>query len=104
MSAGEATKTIDKSSVPPVIKFTYLRELLDNRERKTIDALPHTAEGYNRAIATLKELFGKESEIVKAYVKEILDLPYTPTTNSKRIHELFDKLSHSLQLLETQTD
>lgn len=63
---GQYSETIDKSSVPPVTKFTYLRELLDDRVHKTIDALLHTAEDYNIAVATLKERFGKESEIVKA--------------------------------------
>ena len=101
---GQYSETIDKSNVAPVTKFTYLRELLDDRVRKTIDFLPHTSrtsEGYNRAIVTLKDRFGKESEIVKAYVKEILDLPYTPTANPKRIHEFFEKLSYSVQSLET---
>jgi len=84
---GQYSESIDKSSVPPVTKFTYLRELLDARVRKTVEALPQTAEGYNRALSILKHRFGKESEILKAYVKEILDLPYTPTGNPKRIHE-----------------
>lgn len=87
--------------MPPVTKFTYLQELLDDRVRKTIDALSHTAEGYSRGVATLKERFGKESEIVKGCVREILNLPYTPTANPKRIHEFFDTLSHRLQSLET---
>ena len=98
---GQYSETIDKSNVAPVTKFTYLRELLDDRVRKAIDALPHTFEGYNRAIVTLKDRFGKKSEIVKAFVKEILDLPYTPTANPKRIHEFFEKLSYSVQSLET---
>jgi len=38
---------------------------------------------------------------VKANVKEILESPYTPTGNPKRIHEFFDKLSHSVESLET---
>ena len=33
------------------------------------------AEEYNRAKSILSERSGKESEIVKAYIKEILDLP-----------------------------
>lgn len=98
---GQYSETIDKSSVPLLTKVTYLRELLDDRVRKTIDALSHTAEGYNRAVATLKERFGKESETVKGYVREILDLPYTPTASPKRIHEFFDKLSHRVKSLET---
>lgn len=57
-------------------KFAYLRELLDFKVRKTVEALPHSAEGYNRAVSILKDRFGKESEIVKAYVKEIIELPF----------------------------
>ena len=98
---GQYSETIDKTNVPPVTKFTYLRELLDAKVRKTVEALPHSPEGYNRAVSILKDRFGKESEIVKAYVKEILELPYTPTGNPKRIHEFHDRLSHSVQSLET---
>ena len=78
---GQYSETIDKSSVPPVTKFSYLRELLDHKVKKTIEGLPHTAEGYNRAVSILKDRFGKEGEIVNAYVKELLDLPYIPTTH-----------------------
>ena len=98
---GQYSETIDKTNVPPVTKFAYLRELLDAKVRKSVEALPHSAEGYNRAVSILKDRFGKQSEIVKAYVKEILELSYTPTGNPKRIHEFFDKLSHSVQSLET---
>ena len=41
---GQYSETIDKSNVPPVTKFAYLRELLDARVRKTVEALPHSAE------------------------------------------------------------
>ena len=82
-------------------KFAYLRELLDAKVRKSVEALPNSAEGYNRAVSILKDRFGKQSEIGKAYVKGILELPYTPTGNTKRIHEFFDKLSHSVKSLET---
>ena len=38
---------------------------------------------------------------MKAYVKEILELPYIPTGNRKRIHEFYKKLSYSVQSLKT---
>lgn len=98
---GQYSESIDKTDVPPVTKFTYLRELLDVKVRRTIEALPHSAEGYNRALSILKDRFGKHSEIVKAYVKEILELPHTPTGNLKRIHEFYDKLSYSVQSLDS---
>ena len=60
------SETIDKSGVSPVNEFAYLQELLGDKARKTIEALPHTAEGYNQAISILKDRFRKESEIVKS--------------------------------------
>ena len=66
---GQYSETIDKSVVPPVTKFSYLRELLCEKAKKAIEALPYTAEGYNRAVSILKDRFGNDSEVVKAYVK-----------------------------------
>lgn len=96
---GEYTE--DKSSVPPVTKFSYLRELLDHRVRKTIKDLPYTAKGHNQAVSILKDRFGKESEVFNAYVKEPLELPYAPVTNAGKIHEFHEKLSCCVQSLES---
>ena len=41
---GEYSETIDKTNIAPVTKFTFLRELLCEKAKKTIEALPHTAE------------------------------------------------------------
>ena len=46
---GQFTETIDKTSVAPITKFSYLRELLNPKVKRTIEALPFTVEGYNRA-------------------------------------------------------
>ena len=64
---------IDKTIVAPITKFTYLRELVDTKVGRTIEALPFTTEGYNRAKSILQDKFGKEHEIIKPYTKEILD-------------------------------
>ncbi len=94
-------ETVDKTSVEPVIKLTYLRELLEPKVRKTIEALPFTSEGYNRAMSILQERFGKESEIIKAYSKQIFDLPTINDLNVNKIHEFTDKLTYAVQSLET---
>ena len=98
---GQFSETIHKTSILPVTKFTYLRELLCDKAKRAIEALPFTAEGYNRAISILQDRFGKESEIVKTYVKEILELPYTASSDPKRIHDFYEKLSYCVQSLET---
>ena len=98
---GQFTETIDKTSVASITKFSYLRELLDIKVRKTIEALPFTSEGYNRAKSILQERYGKESEIIKAYTKEILELPSIPNANPRKISEFSEKLTYCVQALQT---
>lgn len=82
---GQFTETIDKTNIAPITKFTYLCELLDPKIKSVVDSLPFTSEGYNRAKAILEERFGKESEIVKSSIKEIMELPYILNANPKKI-------------------
>ena len=98
---GQFSEAIDKSSVAPITKFTYLLELLEPQVKRCVEALPFNTEGYNRAKAILQEKYGKGSEIIKCYVKEILDLPNITGTNPRKVAEFHDKLSHSVQALET---
>ncbi|XP_028414393.1 uncharacterized protein LOC114537543 [Dendronephthya gigantea] len=98
---GQFSENIDQSNIAPVTKFSYLRELLEPKVRQTIEALPFHSEGYNRAISILKDKFGKESEIVKSYSREILGLPTIQSTDHKKIHEFSEKLSYCVQALQT---
>jgi hypothetical protein len=65
---GQFTESIDKCSLAPITKLSYLRELLSDKVKKTVEALRYTPEGYNRAVAILKDRYGKERKIIKAYV------------------------------------
>ena len=97
---GQFSETIDKTSVVAITRFSYLRELLDSKVRRTIEALSFTPEGYNRARSVLTEKYGKESEIVKAYTREILEVPSIPNFNQKKISEFSEKLTYCVQALE----
>ena len=99
---GQFTETIDKSNIAAVSKFAYLRELLDSKVKNTIEALPFTAEGYNRAKSILQEKYGKETEIVKAYCREILDLPTVTSANPRKIADFSDKLQYCVHALQTK--
>ena len=98
---GQFSEAIDKSSIAPISKLTYLLELLEPKVKRSVEALPFTAEGYNRAKAILEDKYGKQSEVVKCYVKEIVELPYITSANPRKIAEFYEKLSHSVQALET---
>lgn len=68
--------------------------------KKTTEALPFVSEGYNCAKSILQEKYSKESEIINAYTKEILELPYVPNANPRMISEFSDKLTYSVQALQ----
>ncbi|XP_046843130.1 uncharacterized protein LOC124437166 [Xenia sp. Carnegie-2017] len=95
------SETIDKSNISNVTKFSYLRELLEKHVKYSIEALPFTSEGYNRAKSILQSKYGKESEVIKAYTKEILDLPNIPDANVQKVHKFCERLTYCVQSLET---
>jgi hypothetical protein len=91
---------IDNSDVSPVTKFSYLKELVIPSVRANVDTLPLTSEGYERAKQILKSKYGKPSEVVNAYVQNIMSLPHIRCTNPNKIHDFYAKLSSSVQALE----
>ena len=79
---------------------TYLKELVITPVRANNDALPLTSEGYERAKQILKAKYGKPSEVVNAFVQNIMSLPHIRGTNPSQIHDFYGKLASSVQALE----
>ena len=93
---------IDKcSDMAAVTKFAYLKDLLEPKVRAGIDGLPFSSEGYERAKNILKTKYGKTSEIVNAYVQNIMGLPVITGANPAKIHQFYEALSFNVQALET---
>ena len=65
----------NNSDLAAVTKFAYLKELLKPNVKSTIDGLPFSTEGYTRAKNILKNKYGNTTEIVNAYVQNIMALP-----------------------------
>lgn len=92
---------IDLADVPPVTKFSYLKELVNAKVRATIDGLPFSTEGYQRAKNILTTKYGNKSEIVNAYVQNIMNLRIVSGTSPAKIHNFYDNLVYNVQSLET---
>ena len=74
---------IDKcSNVAVVTNFAYLNDLLEPKVRTGLDGLPFSIEGYEQAKSVLKTKYGKTSEIVNAYVQNIMALPVISGSNT----------------------
>lgn len=93
---GQFKITIDKTGITSITKFAYLRELLGPKVKKSVEALPFSSEGDNRAKSILGDKYGNESEIIKAYTQQIFDLQVISTVNTRKIHEFSEKLTYAV--------
>jgi hypothetical protein len=92
---------IDKSDVPSVTKFAFLKEWLEPKVRAEIEGLPFTSEGYQRAKNILKNEYGKTSEIVNTHVQNIMGLPVITDSNPAKVNDFYKSLLYNTQALET---
>ena len=79
---------IDSADLAPIIKFAYLKEPLEPKVQSDINGLPFTTEGYERTKNILKSEYGKVSEIINAYVYNIMGLP-TITSSCPKMIDMF---------------
>lgn len=92
---------VDSTDLPSVTKFAYLKELIQPKVRADIDGLPFNTEGYERAKNILKSEYGKTSEIINAYVNNIMGLPTITGESPKEVDGFYKKLLYNVQSLET---
>ena len=59
---GQFEETIDKTGVPNMTKFSYLREWLNAQVRRTVEALPFTSE-QGRSRSVIAEAVGKTDRL-----------------------------------------
>ena len=95
------TVEIDKSGMAEIMKSSYLKEFIELHAWKGIDRLPFTTEGYAKAKTILQDRYGKESEVVKAYVKDVVNLPNIDGVNAVEINKFYECLMYDVQSLES---
>ena len=88
----QSEREIDRSSLSPVVKFSYLKQFLEPKARSVIDGLPFTSEGYDRANSILAGKYGQSSEVANAHIQKILALPTINNNNPYKIHGFYERL------------
>jgi hypothetical protein len=84
---GQFSTGIDLADIPEVMKFSYLKELVEPKIQTCIDWLPIRTEGYKNAKKILEDKYGNTSEIVNwVHVEKIVNLPTVTCTRSEKIH------------------
>ena len=93
-------ENIDKRCISDTNKLSYLHGYLTPKVSGLISSLPHTTEGYEEAKNILKEKYGRPSEMVKGYVREINNL-MNPGRDVRKVHDFADKLFGAVEGLKT---
>ena len=78
-----------------------MKELLERHASKDIDGLPFTEEGYENAKAILEAEYGQPTEIVNAYIKNIMELPIVTGANPRKVKDFYKQLRFNVQSLDT---
>ena len=94
---GNFSSEIDSASLPTLTKFSYLKPSIC----EGIDGLPFTEEGCLAAKETLNAEYGPDSEIVNAYIKNIMSLPVITGTNPKKIDDFYSQLRYNVHSRDT---
>ena len=93
--------TVDSTKLAPLTKFGYLKELLERHMSKDIDGLQFTEEGYQNAKAILEAEYGQPTEIVNAYIKNMMELPIITGANPRKVKDINKQLNFNVQSLDT---
>ena len=75
--------------------------MLEPNIRNEVDGLPFSSEGYERAKTILNSEYGRPSEIVNAYIQNIMNLPVITGSQPAKVHEFYKTLLFNVQSLET---
>ena len=98
---GQFSSQIDCAKEPAITKFSCLKELVDIKVRKLVDGLPFTEDGYHKAKALLEKRYGQTSEVVHAYIRNILEFPTIRERDVTKIHDFYEKLLFNVESLQT---
>ena len=75
--------------------------MLEPNIRNEVDGLPFSSEGYERVKTILNSEYGRTSEIVNAYIQNIMNLPVITGSQPAKVHEFYKTLLFNVQSLET---
>ena len=94
--------TVDKSELPDVTKFTYLKGLLEKEAKAVIDGLQLTAVNYKEAKDILKQRYNRKEAHIFQHVQKLLTLEADPSIkdNLSKLKFINDKVKIHIRSLE----
>ena len=88
------------SSIDKVMKYNYLRSLLEGDAAATIAGLSLTSENYVEAISLLRSRYGNKQVLISAHIDKLLNLSYVSTNSDVKLRELHDAIEINVRGLK----
>lgn len=89
--------------INPTDKFQYLIQSVEQNTRayEIVQSFPATNVNYPKAIAALRERFGKEKMLIQVYIRELFQMGLQNLKKKSDITSLYDKLVCNIHALES---
>ena len=91
----------EEEAIKNVMKFNYLRQLLEGNAASVIAGIPLTAKNYAEAVSLLHERYGNKQVLISGHIDKLLNLsPVTSNTDTKKLRELHDEIEVNVRCLK----
>ena len=90
---------VDSTDLSVILKFSYLRTLLEGEPKRTIEGLSLTADHYDVACSILKDRFGRK-EIIFTHIQKLLNLSVPSKCTVASLWRLNNELKAHTRSLE----
>ncbi|GBM83902.1 hypothetical protein AVEN_199789-1 [Araneus ventricosus] len=100
------SKIHEDTSIPNEDKIQYLLQAVvpKTKAARVVESFPATAENYPKAIAQLKERFGRDDLLVQIYVRDLLSMVMKNAASGRTktdLPALYDELEAKIRALES---
>ena len=84
-----------------IMKFTYLRSLLEGDAAAVISGLSLTSSNYDEALKLLRDRYANKQVLIFSHIDQLLNLPtVTSSTDTSRLRDLYDQIKKNVRCLK----
>ena len=84
-----------------IMKFTYLRSLLEGDAAAVISGLSLTSSNYDEALKLLRDRYANKQVLIFSHIDQLLNLPtVTSSTDTSRLRDLYDQIEKNVRCLK----
>ncbi len=89
------------TTIDDIMKFNYLRSVLEDEAASVISGLSLTSKNYKEAVTLLRDRYENKQILVSGHIDQLLNLPLvTSSTDTSMLRELYDSVEKNVRCLK----